>query len=97
MAREGRLSEKGRRDRRRSRDLADDERKRDGSSEKGEEGDACARGVVTVAVADVVVVVVVILLVAVPLVVVCAREKVDGHYYPTEHPIPSYPPGAILS
>jgi hypothetical protein len=40
-----------------------------------------------VAVADVVVV---ILLVAVSLVVVCAREEVDGHRYPTEHPIPSY-------
>lgn len=43
---------------------------------------ACARGVV--AVADVVVVVI---LLVVPLVVVCAAR----HYYPTEHPILSYP------
>lgn len=62
--------------------------------ERGRKVDACARGVVAVAVAVadvVVVVVVVILFVADPLSACCVREEVDGH------PIPSYPPNAILS
>lgn len=27
----------------------------------------------------------------------CVRDEVDGHYYPTKHPILSYPPDTILS
>lgn len=27
----------------------------------------------------------------------CVRGEVDGHYYPTKHPILSYPPDTILS